>query len=171
MLIRKAVLQDLENVWAVHVASIRRLCKDWYTAPQIAAWTAALAPALYAPALAGKVFLVAEGADLAIQGMAILDPDAGEVCAVYVHPDHAGKGVGHGLLAELEAAARGGGLAELAVKSTLGAKGFYLRNGYQEHEAGLHRLPDGTSLACIAMTKRIAPGAMGPKPSTTRGSR
>lgn len=54
-----------------------------------------------------------------------------EVQAVYVHPDHSGAGVGSALLSELEGMARGRGMEELALQSSLNAVAFYERAGYE----------------------------------------
>ena len=61
-------------------------------------------------------------------------PDAGEVRAVYVHPDCERRGVGAALLAHLEGFARGHGVRSLSLQSSLNAVEFYERAGYERIE-------------------------------------
>lgn len=156
MATRKATVQDLEGVAALHVRSMTRLCGGCYTEAQIAAWTGALGPAAYRSALAEKIFLVAHGADGALQGMGLLDAHRCEISALYVDPDHTGRRVGSSLLAALERSAAEAGLAGLTVFATLNAVGFYARHGSVEQGAASHCLPGGVRLACVEMAKRFA---------------
>lgn len=155
--IRKARPRDKDALATLHAASITVLCGDAYTREQVAAWTGALVPAVYDTAFRDKEFLVAEGPHQALLGLGMLDVEHGEVSAIYIHPDAAGQGVGSALLQALEKSARGFAIHETTVFSTLNAKGFYLRQGYEAQGEAFHRLPDGSQLECIRMHKRLAP--------------
>lgn len=158
--IRKARHRDKDALATLHAASITVLCGGAYTREQVAAWTGVLVPAVYDTALRDKVFLVAEGPHQALLGLGMLDADHGEISAIYIHPDAAGQGVGSALLQALEKSARGFAIPETTVFSTLNAKGFYLRHGYEVQGETFHRLPDGSRLECIRMNKRLTPAAV-----------
>ncbi|HWQ09337.1 MAG TPA: GNAT family N-acetyltransferase, partial [Holophaga sp.] len=63
-----------------------------------------------------------------------IDPEAKpwELVAMWVDPDHMGKGVGKALLRHMLACARTAGQAELVIDSDPFAKGFYLACGARE---------------------------------------
>ncbi len=139
----------------MHIASIRKLCADHYTRSQLDAWTGVLVPSVYDQALREKVFLVAQNWQEDLLGLGMLDVENAEVSAIYVHPDAVGKGVGSGLLNELEKIAENSHIARITVHSTLNAKGFYRTHGYLEQEPTFHRLPDGSKLECVRMLKML----------------
>ncbi len=151
-------MADRQAMARVHAQSIRETCAPWYAPEQLRPWLALIEPAAYDPALLHKVVLVAErdaadGRELA--GLGILDVEERMVGAVYVAPGAMGRGVGSRLLEALEAEASGRGVAELGVKSTLNAVGFYARRGYERLSDDVHELPDGTALPCVRMAKRL----------------
>lgn len=82
-----------------------------------------------------------------------------EVTAVYVHPDHAGHGVGSALLAHLEGRAREAGLAELTLESSLNAVGFYERAGYERVRDDRHEMATGVELPVVVMRKPLTENA------------
>lgn len=89
----------------------------------------------------------------AVAGFGELALQEHEIHAVYVHPDHARAGVGSALLAELEGVARGLGMAELTLQSSLNAVPFYERAGYE-------RVADAESpggLPVVEMRKALEP--------------
>ncbi len=153
VLIRRATPDDAEQITPVHVASIRTLCAKDYSQEQIDAWAGWKTPAQYRNAMAAEeVFFVAELAG-AVVGFAVLLRD--EAKAVYVHPDHAGKGVGGKLLEAVEAEARLNDVDTLKLTSTLTSVGFYESQGYQRGELTHHPVADGIRLECIHFTKQL----------------
>ena len=94
MRIRKASTTDKENISRIHIASIRKLCVNYYTQQQLNAWTSVLTPSVYDQALREKVFLVAYDSQQDLVGLGILDVENAELSAIYIHPDTVGKGVG-----------------------------------------------------------------------------
>ena len=153
MEIRNALEADREEIREVHVASIRKLCRRHYAPEQVAAWTDILVPSVYDQALREKEFLVACDAQGHLLGLGILDLENTEISAIYIHPDHTGKGVGSALLYAFEQMARHKDKLEIVVHSTLNAKGFYKAHGYTEQESAFHELPNGLRLECIRMVK------------------
>ncbi|MFB6140002.1 MAG: GNAT family N-acetyltransferase [Halosimplex sp.] len=80
---------------------------------------------------------------------------AGEVVAVYVHPDRARSGVGSAVLAHLEGYARGAGLAELSLTASLNAVAFYERAGYERVEGVTLEIGGGVAIDCVRMHKPL----------------
>ncbi|UIP00864.1 GNAT family N-acetyltransferase [Halobaculum sp. CBA1158] len=88
-----------------------------------------------------------------------VDP-AGAVEAVYVHPDHAGAGVGSLLLSDLEREARDRGLASLGMHASLNAVGFYERHGYERVREVAHEFGGddcGVTGTVVELWRRLDP--------------
>ena len=136
MYVRPATHEDRTALPALHTAAVEAFGPDSYTAEQVRAWAKAddRSPDDYAVD-ADEHFTVAVRAG-EVAGFGHVVPDVGEVHAVYVHPDHAGHGVGSALLAELEGYARGRGLTELCLQSSLNAVEFYERAAYEKVGTG-----------------------------------
>ncbi|RNE93196.1 GNAT family N-acetyltransferase [Marichromatium sp. AB32] len=153
--IRQAAASDREDLARLHIASIQGLCAGHYEAEALRARTALLTPSVYDQALAEKLVLVAEQPGHGAVGLAILDPEAAEISALYVHPEAVGKGVGTALLEAMEQRAGAAGILTLTTRATLNARGFYAARGYLDVGPGHHRLPGGVRLPCVAMTKTL----------------
>lgn len=154
--IRPAEPEDRAALAELHAASIRRLCAGSYALEQVASWAGLIRPEIYDEALEHKILLTA-CADGRPCALGILDPAGAEVDALYVAPEHAGRGAGSALLREMEKRAAREGLAELTVQATLNARDFYARRGYAFVADAEHVLPDGTRLACVRMRKALPP--------------
>lgn len=152
MYVRPATGEDRALLPALHTAAVEAFGPDGYDAEQVRKWAKAddRSPDDYEVDSADEHFTVAVR-DGEVAGFGHVVPDVDEVHAVYVHPDHAGRGVGSTLLAELEGYARGRGCSTLALQSSLNAVGFYERTGYE-------RVGDGESpggLAVVEMRKEL----------------
>ncbi|ANW21643.1 GNAT family N-acetyltransferase [Streptomyces clavuligerus] len=85
---------------------------------------------------------------------------AGEVYALYVHPDRVGEGFGHALLtaAHSRLAERGHGSAVLWVlRDNHPARRFYARAGYQEDGAARDDVYDGVELTEVRCRRPLPP--------------
>jgi len=152
-IIRRATPDDAEAITPVHVASIRTLCAKDYTPEQIDAWAGWKSPEKYRAAMAaGEVFFVAE-VDGGVVGFSVLFGD--EVKAVYLHPDHVGRGIGRRLLEAVEAEARANGVPELKLTSTLTSVRFYESCGYTRGDLHQHPVTGGVTLPCVHFSKRL----------------
>jgi GNAT superfamily N-acetyltransferase len=79
--------------------------------------------------------VIAEGATSGVCGVASLSA-AGLILLCYVLPEVQFGGVGRALLEAVEAEARLRGLLELSLESTLSARAFYSRHGYNPKQDG-----------------------------------
>lgn len=132
MYVRPATREDRNALPPLHTAAVRAFGPSGYPTEQVRKWAKAdeRSPEDYTVDAADEHFTVALR-DGEVAGFGHLVIDAGEIHAVYVHPDHARHGVGSALLAELEGYARGRRLSTLALQSSLNAVGFYERSGYE----------------------------------------
>jgi ribosomal protein S18 acetylase RimI-like enzyme len=152
--VRPAVDGDRAAIFTVHLRAVRETCSRSYSAEQIDAWAGVLSPDNYVAALQKRVMLVATDA-ASVVGFGQLDPDEGEVDAVYVQPERQGEGIGRMLLSALEGQARARGIRELELSATLNAVGFYERAGYARRRTVVHRMLTGVQLACVRMVKSL----------------
>lgn len=160
MQVRRATPGDALAVFALHVASIRTFGPECYDPDQVRAWARKdHGPEGYPTDEDGHHFVVAERRS-EVAGFGDLVPDSedvdadGEVRAVYVHPRHAGRGVGTALLAELEGYARGAGLGSLELSASLNAVGFYERAGYERVRETTHDT-GGVDLDVVVFRKAL----------------
>lgn len=157
-LIRPATPDDAPAILDLHVASIRAFGPDAYDETQVAAWAEKDGGSDRYPIEADGHHLVVAERDGRAVGYGHLVPDSSEVRAVYVHPDHAGRGVGATLHERLESAARDRGLGRLRLWSSLNAVGFYERMGYDRVETTtLEKEYDGrpVALSVVEMRKSV----------------
>jgi GNAT superfamily N-acetyltransferase len=159
--IRTATLEDATAACGVLRRSILECCVEdhqnkseiletWLgnkTPQNVSAWVAS--PANYT--------LVAER-DGELVGVALVT-QAGKLSLCYVLPEAQRSGVGKALLEGAEAKAREWGIGTLTLKSTVGARQFYARNGYTT--AGRDKICSG--LECELFWKKLnaAPDAAG----------
>ena len=87
----------------------------------------------------------------------LLDPakDVAKIRAIFVHPDHARKGLGSLVLRTAEEAAASEGFRELEMGATLTGYPVYLKHGYVEVERHQAPVGDGLTVEVVKMRKRI----------------
>jgi putative acetyltransferase len=153
-LVRAAISSDAESIATVHVAAIRELCGQVYEANLIDAWTSGKRPEGYLDAIARNPFFVAV-LDRDVVGFSELDPQTGEVRAVYVQPTCVRQGIGRKLLQAVETAACELPLTRLHLHATLNAVSFYEAHGYVMDGPGTVVLRGGTNLPCGNMHKNL----------------
>lgn len=83
----------------------------------------------------------------------LLDPasEPARVRAMFVRPDWTRRGLGTRILVACEAAARAEGFRMMALVATLPGVPLYERFGFRAREQVEVRMPDGTSVAAVAM--------------------
>ncbi len=152
-IIKKAVAADAEGIHSMHMASIRQLCSSDYTSEQIAAWTSTPTPEGYVYSMQSgeRMFVAVENGQ--VIGYSAIRRD--EICAMFVHPDHVGRGVGKSLLRRAEREAFKKGFREAHLSSTLTAIQFYKKLGWIAAKKPTYQLRRGCKLPCISMKKRL----------------
>ena len=90
----------------------------------------------------------------------LLDPatEPARVRAMFVRQDWTRRGLGRAILDACERAARAEGFSTLALMATLPGEPLYRAFGFRETGRTLVVLPDGVSLAGVAMERPIAAG-------------
>lgn len=152
--IRPARPADAGAIVRLHEAAIRERGPVAYDEDQVDAWAANKDPDRYPIDDPDSHFVVATRAGT-VAGFGELVPDEREVRAVYVHPDHAGDGVGTAILDHLEGTAREEGLEGLELLSSKNAVGFYERRGWEPVGNVDHEPTGGVVLECTRMRKRL----------------
>ena len=137
--IRRATRDDAAQACQVLVRSIREICAKDYgydeailtpwcankTVENVTAWIAS--PDHYFP--------VAEVSPLGIVGVGLLSVATGQIALCYLVPEVLHQGVGKRLLTAMEAHAKTAGHPQVTLISSITARPFYLRNGYQANGA------------------------------------
>lgn len=152
--IRRARQEDCQEIVRVHSAAVAGIRTSLYTLEEIQSWAIPKKPESYEHAIRTKEFFVAEDNGVVV-GFAVLNPENGEVEAVYVSPEAGRRGVGFALLRELDERARTHSLSVLHLYASLNAVPFYTRAGYEAQEQSKYRLSTGVEIACVPMLKTI----------------
>lgn len=152
--IRDARPEDADAIRAVHTQAVERLCSADYSAAEISGWVGARA-VRGGWSTKGTRVVATEGG--AVVGFAALVED--EIHAVYVHPEHARRGVGSALLEHLETAAAACDVRALHLSSSLTAVPFYTAHGYQRVCDSTHTLRSGVVIRCVEMVKELPGGS------------
>jgi putative acetyltransferase len=150
--IRNATLQDAGILCEIHVSSIRGLGRSHHTEAEVEAWAGGRVPAQYEEQISDKHVIVAEQGPKVV-GFGTLDLEEGIILQLYVHPDHAGRGIGALILDELLRLTRAAGHDGVRLNSSLNARDFYVRAGFQSGESCQHRFRSGGEITCIRMTR------------------
>ena len=98
--------------------------------------------------------LIAE-IDGQVVGIGALLVESSELRACYVAPAAGRRGVGSGLVHEIERATRERGLSVLELDFSITAETFYRKQGYEVRERSEHTLHNGQPMACVKMRKLL----------------
>jgi GNAT superfamily N-acetyltransferase len=129
MKIRRATVEDLHGINAVHSESTLGICATRYSAVELSQWTDTLRPDRYVALFAGREFIITEEGGK-ILGFYVLDLRESLINATYVDPKTVRRGIGRSLVEAVESAAKQGGVSQLHLNSILNAVPFYERLGY-----------------------------------------
>lgn len=157
-LVRPATHDDADAMRSLHTVAVYELADSHYDADQLDAWAAPDADRDGFPFDDPDHHLVLAERDGEVAGFGQLNLPEREVVADYVHPDHAGHGVGSTLLAHLEGYARGSGFDRLELTASMNAVGFYERHGYEvveETELDRSHRVEGVTLPVASMEKPL----------------
>jgi putative acetyltransferase len=156
--LRPANADDAAALAAVHARAIGALDTTYYTAAELAAWSARMPPERFRALLPTRritVAAIATPTGPRIVGYAQLLPDEGVIEAVYVDPDFGRRGIGAALVRAVEDDSRALGLPGLVLDATLNSIAFYAALGYRQECLSHHELAPGVSIACAVMDKRL----------------
>lgn len=127
MKIRKYTPEDREEKEKVHQRAIREIASEDYSDKQIEAWSDF---SDYGSIEENIERWIAEDGDNLI-GFADYRPDEGKVTGVYVDPDCTEEGVGSKLLRKIVQDAEERGLNQLSCESSVTARKFYEKHGFE----------------------------------------
>jgi putative acetyltransferase len=124
---RQAKHADAERILAIKQAAIGSINPESYDSAKIEAWQPdddALPDFERAIESDRFVILLAEN-DEQILAYGVLNTKENRIDAIFVHPDHMGKGIATSLVRQFETRARMAELPELKIVSSRNAKSFY----------------------------------------------
>jgi putative acetyltransferase len=147
--IRRATDADRVPIARVHEASIRALGPRAYTAEEVASWAAHIYPRNYQ--IQQQIFVATDEDRVVGFG----HYHAGEIMALYVDPQHVGRGAGRALMAALEEVARVEGTTHLFLNAALNSVGFYETCGYRRTKDVRYRTRGGVVMSCAFMEKDL----------------
>ena len=156
--IRRARLEDVDQIADAHLDSIRSLGPQYYEPAIVRAWGAHIRRELYVGAMErGERFFVAVGGASEVLGFSShhVDGDT-HGTAVYVRGGAARRGIGSALFRAAEASAIAAGALAIDISASLAAIDFYKAVGFEEVGRGAHRLPSGPAMACVFMRKILS---------------
>jgi putative acetyltransferase len=170
--IRRAGLEDVHEIAAAHLDSIRSIGALYYADAIVSDWAAGVNGDLYAKAMArGEVFFIALGKVgdkpevLGFSSHRIDDTE--HRTAIYVRGQATRLGIGSALFRSAEAAARAAGATSIHVDASLAAVEFYKANGFEEVGRGEHRLRSGRSVACFFVRRALEGWVENPASTTS----
>ena len=154
--IRRAIPADVNEIFELHVYTIRNISQDYYSFEQLANWTERLNQTRYLEAIdEKKVFVACEEHTDRVLGFAQLDQKRCWIDACYVMPDQEKQGIGQALLQQLEQEAQQLHISALNVNASLNAHAFYAKAGYVKLQDDVHQFLSGASIPCVLMQKRV----------------
>lgn len=146
--VRPFTPDDAEQVSQLIATTMRRSNSEDYPLARLEPLISYFSPDKLRQLAAERHCLIAQfGGD--VVGTAALDGD--HLATFFVHPSHQGRGVGTRLLMELEAAARGAGVAAVRVDASVTGVAFYERRGYRRTGEVL----EGTAGPQVELVKRL----------------
>ena len=152
--IRRATRDDGAVAFDIRLQAIRSQCIGAYTAEQMMTWTRGSAEDGYATLMDKPFYLGYLDGEPVATGM--LDPEHGEIGALFVRPGFTGRGFAKKILEHLECLAWQRGIHEVVLDATLNAADFYRACGYVGREQAIYHSPTGLQLACIPMVKCLS---------------
>lgn len=158
---RPAVVGDAPAMLDVHHAAVQAVDRRHYSGEVLSAWSPPpdASRSRWLADLIGRdstLSTVAIAGGVAIAGFCIAIPEQALLRALYVHPERAGQGIGHGLLREMERRCRALGLESLELNASFNAAAFYRRCGYEAQGPVAQPLTDTVSMGAVRMVKRLA---------------
>lgn len=152
--LRTATLDDCTAIYNVHRLAVRCTCLNSYNTTIMQAWLELLNLESYQSALVipHKALWVIEYKNR-ISGFFLLDFQAAQLDALYVHPFLYGHGLGTALLQRAEKLCVQADLSILSLYTSPNSVSFYALNGYQSLGEAVMPLNQRVSADCMLMRK------------------
>jgi len=112
IVIRHATPRDCEQVYKVHITSIRHFCSDYYSTEVVLAWISSKSLDAYRNLPNNIISIIAEN-DGIIFGFGFLNLKNRSIDSLYLLPHRERKGYGKAILFRLEEIARNAEIREL----------------------------------------------------------
>ena len=154
MQIRHGTEADADAILDLHVRSIREICSRDYTPEQIEAWVGPKRAAHYLEPIRGQRLWVAER-DGRVVGLGDYHATRNEICAVYIHPDFVGQGIGRALFQVVTRELKARGFSEAVLDASLTSVGFYEAMGCRKIEESQHMFRPGVFIPCVRMAVQL----------------
>lgn len=154
--IRAAALKDVDQIYSLIYESVSELCKLHYTREKIDSFINNLpSKVLYYKWLTDKIMIVCCDMET-ILSFAQYDPTDSFIDAIYVDPQHIGKGIGTNMLNYLEDVARQLNKTYIEINASINAINFYEKCGYEQQGTFFLDCRDGSKFETIKFTKQLA---------------
>jgi putative acetyltransferase len=150
MVIREAYPEDAQSIKDLHDRSVLVLCRSHYTSDQIEEWVKFSPLEKYRERLLFQRTFVAE-IDGRIIGYVRWNPATGELCSIFIHPDHTRQGIATQLMKKAYQDVHAAGQNNLWLYASLNAVPFYRKEGWTYVEQVMRG-----SLACVRMEKVLS---------------
>ena len=152
--LRKAVLDDIPQIWEVRGQAIKVGCRKHYSEEDIQRWASVpLYPEFPTVVEQTDFYVIADTRRIAAFGF--LDQRKSEIGAMFVHPEFQALGFGRRILSTLEGIARQSALSSLSLIATLNAERFYSAAGFRSQARTKWKHPNGFELDCVPMNKEL----------------
>jgi len=156
---RTGTVADLTRMWDIRTAAIRLSFASHYEARVMEVMCdTPPPPSMHLLISLGGARVIEE--DQHMVGYAILDIHTGEVDAVFVEPEHQGRGIALRLLHSLEAIALEHQRNRLFLSSSLNAVRFYKRAGFAAIREEIYPHRSGLGIASVYMEKHLSAAAI-----------
>jgi putative acetyltransferase len=134
--LRRADAADQDEILAFQRAAIAAIPAGAYAADVSEAWSHTPVSGLEDLLAKGRYFVAVDGSrPVGGAGWApVEDGETAQIRGVFVHPDHAARGLGSRLVDAAEDAAVTAGYTKIVVPAALSAVGFYEQLGYAKKE-------------------------------------
>lgn len=155
--IRRATADDVDEIAAAHLDSIRTIGRQFYPPEIVNDWGAEIKGEMYSNAMKqGEVFFISVADNSEVLGFSSHRTDD-EIhgVSVYVRGKAARHGVGTALLRAAESSAITANAPNIQIDASFAAVDFYIANGFREISRGDHPLPSGRSMQCVFMQKDL----------------
>lgn len=153
---REATPADAQTLWWVKHAAIDNIGSDAYSDEQLRAWkpTGEDVPDFKRAIESDTFDIVIAELDDEAAGYGVLNVDEDRIDALFVHPEHAGTGIGTSLLGQLETRAQMYDISALEIVSSLNAKPFYQSLEYWDFGTKVRSI-DGSDVEFAIMRKQL----------------